>query len=196
MEEQVKVPVFKGALIYGVIVGLALIVFSLLIYFVGQSLETWAMIAQPIIFLGLIVGSLIMFKKEYGKGFASFGRLVFVSFIVGTVTAILTAGFSYAIYELDEGYLQDTKYYAIDKVEKQFDKIDAKYQEKMSDEQYDKVEKEMRKQKKKAINKIQDRSGAKFALSGIFSSIFMAVIIGLIAGIFIKKEQEPSLPEA
>jgi len=30
------------------------------------------------------------------------------------------------------------------------------------------------------------------ALSGIFGTVFMAVIIGLIAGIFIKKEPEPT----
>jgi Zn-dependent protease with chaperone function len=196
MDEQTKIPVFKGALIYGLIVGLATIVFGLLLYFMDQSLETWAMIASPIIFLILIVGSLIMFKKEYGNGYAPYGKLVLVSLIVGIVASILTAIYSFAIYEMDDAYLQDTKYFAIEKIDEQFDKTDARLQERMSDSEYDTIESRLRQQRKRQINKIKDRTPASFALGGIFNTIFMAVLIGLIAGIFIKKKFVPVVPEA
>ncbi len=188
MEEQEIVPVFKASLIYGVIVGLASIVFGLILYFVGQSLETWAMIASTVLFVVLIVVSLIMFKNEYGKGFARFGRLVLVSFLVGLVASILSALFSFALFEIDKGFLQDTKYFAIEKMDKQFDKMDARYQEKLPDDQYDRFESQMNKQRKKQVQKIEKRSSFSLAFGGVFSMVFLAVITGLIAGIFLKKE--------
>lgn len=191
MEEQAKIPVFKASLIYGAIVGLATIVFSVLLYFIGQSLETWAMIASIILFVGLLVGALVLLRKEYGKGFISYGRVVLAGLLISLFASILSSGYSYAIYSMDESYFQDTKYAAIDKVVKQFDKMDARYQEKMSDEQYEMFEKEFEKQKKKQISKIKDRSAGSFAFSGIFNIVFMGVIIALIAGIFIKKVPKP-----
>ena len=190
MEEEKKVPVFKASLIYGAIVGLASIVLALIFYFIGQSLETWSMIVSIIIFIGLIIGSLMMYRKEYGGGFASFGRLVLVSFIVGLVASVLSAAFNYALYEMDEGYLQDTKYSAIEKMDKQMEKMDARYQEKMSDDQYDLFEREMKKQRKKQVKKIEERSAFALSFGGIIGMVFIAVITGLIAGIFIKKDPE------
>jgi Ca2+/Na+ antiporter len=192
MEDQEKVPVFKASLVYGAIVGLASIVFGLILYFVEQSLETWAMIASTALFVVLIVFSLVMFKKEYGKGFARFGRLVLVSFLVGLFASILSALFSFALFEMDKGYLQDTKYFAIEKMDKQFEKMDARYQEKLPDDQYDRFEAQMKKQRKKQVQKIEKRSSFALAFGGVFSMVFMAVITGLIAGIFIKKEPSPS----
>jgi ABC-type sugar transport system permease subunit len=192
MEDQEKVPVFKASLVYGAIVGLASIVFGLILYFVEQSLETWAMIASTALFVVLIVVSLVMFKKEYGKGFARFGRLVLVSFLVGLFASILSSLFSFALFEMDKGYLQDTKYFAIEKMDKQFEKMDARYQEKLPDDQYDRFEAQMKKQRKKQVQKIEKRSSFALAFGGVFSMVFLAVITGLIAGIFIKKEPSPS----
>ena len=49
----------------------------------------------------------------------------------------------------------------------------------------------MKKQKKKAIKKIKERSVGFFAFSGIFNFVFLGVLIALLAGIFIKKEPKP-----
>ena len=116
MEEQVKVPVFKASLIYGAIVGLAVIVLSLILYFIDQSLETWAMIASSIIFVGLLVGALILVRNEYGKGLITYGQVVLVGFLISLFASILSAGYTYAIYTMDESYFQDTKYAVIDKM--------------------------------------------------------------------------------
>jgi membrane-bound ClpP family serine protease len=192
MEEQTKVPVFKGALIYGIIVGAVSIVVALILYFIGQSLETWAGIASTAIFLLLIIGSLIMFKKEYGNGFATYGQLVLVSFIVGLVAAILSSLFTLTLYTMDEAYLQDTKYAAIDRIDKQLDKMSARYQERFSDEQYEMVEERMKEQRKKGIDKIEEQSPLRLAMSGVFGMVIVSVIIGLIAAIFIRKKPDPT----
>lgn len=191
MEEQANVPVFKGALIYGLIVGAISIVIALIFYFIGQSLETWAGIVSMVIFLLLIIGSLIMFKKEYGNGYATYGQLVFVSFIVGLVAAILSSLFTFGLYSMDEGYLQDTKYAAVERIDKQMDKMSARYQERFSDEQYEMVEERMKEQRKKSIDKIEERSALRLAMSGLFGIVILSVIIGLIAAIFIRKKPDP-----
>lgn len=192
MEEQTNVPVFKGSLIYGVIVGAVSIIIALIFYFIGQSLETWAGIASMVIFVVLIVGSLILFRREYGKGYATYGQLVLVSFIVGLVAAILSSLFTFALYTMDEGYLQDTKYAAIERVDKQLDKMSARYQERFSDEQYEMVEQRMKEQRKKGIDKIEERSPFRLAISGVFGTVILSVIIGLLAAIFIRKNPDPT----
>jgi len=191
MEEQSKVPVFKASLIYGIIVGLASIVIGLILYFIDMSLEPWAGYFSTIVFVLLIVGSLVMFRKEYGKGFAKFGQLVLVSFLVGLFASILSAGYTYVIYQTDEGYLQDTKYLAIERMDKQLEKRDLKLQQRLSDEQYAAVEERMDEARKIGIDRIKKQTPMKFAISGLFGSVFMAVIVGLIAAIFIKKDPEP-----
>lgn len=192
MEENAKVPVFKASLIYGAIVGIISGLIALILYFINQSLKDWAMVASPIIFVLLVVGSLILFRKEYGKGYAKFGQLVLVSFIIGIVSGIISSTFTFALYEMDEGYLQDVKYFSIEKIDERMDKMDQKYQEKLSADQYDRVEQQMKEQRKKAIRKLEDRSSSSFAYSGIIGLVFMSVIVGLLAGIFIKKE--PPVP--
>jgi len=192
MEEQTNVPVFKGSLIYGVIVGAVSIIIALIFYFIGQSLETWAAIASMVIFFLLIIGSLILFKREYGKGYATYGQLVLVSFIVGLVASILSSLFTFALYTMDEGYLQDTKYAAIERIDKQMDKMSARYQERFSDEQYEAVEQRMKEQRKKSIDKLEERSPLRLAMSGLFGTVIISVIIGLIAAIFIRKNPDPT----
>lgn len=195
MEEQTKIPVFKASLIYGAIIGVAMIVFNLLLYFTEQSLKTWAMIVSPVLYAGLLVMVLIMFRNEYGKGYAPFGRLVLLSLLVGVVASVFSAGYTVAIYEADDAYLQDVKYFAIDKIDKQYDKMDARFQERYSDDEYEMIEDRMMKTRKKSIKKIQEREPASFALLAIPNSIFMTVLIGLIAGIFIKKDNGPIIPK-
>lgn len=192
MEEQTNVPVFKGSLIYGVIVGAVSIIIALIFYFIGQSLETWVAIASMVIFFVLIIGSLILFKREYGKGYATYGQLVLVSFIVGLVASILSSLFTFALYTMDEGYLQDTKYAAIERIDKQMDKMSARYQERFSDEQYEAVEQRMKEQRKKSIDKLEERSPLRLAMSGLFGTVIISVIIGLIAAIFIRKNPDPT----
>lgn len=192
MEEQTNVPVFKGSLIYGVIVGAVSIIIALIFYFIGQSLETWAAIASMVIFFVLIIGSLMLFKREYGKGYATYGQLVLVSFIVGLVASILSSLFTFALYTMDEGYLQDTKYAAIERIDKQMDKMSARYQERFSDEQYEAVEQRMKEQRKKSIDKLEERSPLRLAMSGLFGTVIISVIIGLLAAIFIRKNPDPT----
>jgi hypothetical protein len=61
----------------------------------------------------------------------------------------------------------------------------------LPDDQYDTLEERLSKQKKKQIKKIKERSVASFAFSSIYSRVIFGVLISLIAGIFIRKEQKP-----
>ncbi|MCF8225215.1 MAG: DUF4199 domain-containing protein [Bacteroidales bacterium] len=193
MEETAKVPVYKASVIYGVLVGLVSGVVGLVLYFIDQSLESWAVIFTPILYVALIVISLILFRREYGKGYARYGQLVLVSFITGIAAAIITSSFTFIIYQMDESYIQDTKYFAIEKMDKQFEKMEARYQEKLPADQYDTFEERMKDQRKKQVNKIENKSTFSFAFGGVFSLIIISVLTGLIAAIFIKKDPEAVL---
>ena len=191
MEEQKDVPVFKGAVIYGVIVGLASVVIGLILYFIDMSLESWSGIFNTIVLVLLVLGSLVMFRKEYGKGYASYGRLVLVSIIIGIVASLFSAAYNYTMYSVDEGYLQDTKYYAVEQMDKRMEKQDVKFQERFSDEQYEMASERMDQARKKAIQRIENQTPAKIALGNIFGMVFMSVIVGLIGAIFIRKQPKP-----
>lgn len=191
MEEQAKIPVFKASLLYGLIHGLAIIVVSLIFYFLDVSFKTWAIVASILISVGVLVVLLIYMRSEYGKGFIRFGQVVGASVIISITSSLLVATYSFAHYSVDENYLQDTKYYALDQMEKQFTKADAKYQERLSDDQYDRFDQEMQKRKKKAVDKVKNRTPFALAIGSVFNSIFLGVIIGLLTGAFIKKEYKP-----
>jgi len=191
MEEQAKIPVFKASLYYGLIVGLVTIVISLIFYFIGQSFEKWAMYTSLVIAVAVLVLALVLLRKEYGKGFISYGNVVLASVLISLVAAILTSVYTYAIFEFDKEYLQDTKYYALEQIDKRMEKTDAKYQEKLTDEQYDQFASRMKAQKKKIVDKIKNRSAFRLASGNIFNNIFFGLIIGLLAGIFIQKKPQP-----
>ena len=74
MEEQVKAPIMKGSLIYGIILGLATIVVNLVLYFIDQSLETWVRVFNPIFNVGMLILMVVLFKKEYGNGTLYYGK--------------------------------------------------------------------------------------------------------------------------
>lgn len=190
MDEQTKTPVLKPALIYGAIVGLASVVINLIFYFIGQSFEKWAMILSSIVSIGLLVLTLILYRAEYAKTVLSYGSVVLIALLIGFFSSVLTGAYTYAIYSIDDGYLQDMKYYALDKVDERMDKMDAKYQEKLSDDQYEAFESKMDAGRKKAVKKIKDGKPITYARQTIVSSVFLALLIGLIAGIFLRRKSD------
>lgn len=191
MEEQTKIPVFKASLIYGLIHGLAMVVLSLIFYFIDVSFKSWAIYTSMGISIGLLVVLLIYLRSEYGKGFIKYGQVVGAAALIAVTSSVISTTYSIAHYSVDEEYLQDTKYYALDMIEKQFDKQDAKMQERLSDDEYDRVEDMLNDRKKKTIDRIKNRTPFRLAIGGVFNSIFMGLIIGLITGAFIKKVPQP-----
>ncbi|MFC2090232.1 DUF4199 domain-containing protein [Bacteroidota bacterium] len=191
MEEQVKIPVFKGSLIYGLIVGLAMVVVNLVLYFLDLSLKSGVLIAVPILSVVLLVGALVLLRSEYGKGFIKYGQVVLASLLISIFSGILISGYNYAIFTVDESYFQDTKYFSLDKINEQYDKMEAKYEERYSEEQFDAIKSRMDQQKKKQIRKTKERSAGRTAFAGIINSIIGGLVIGLLAGIFIKRKPKP-----
>ncbi len=192
MENQEKVTVLKPALVYGAIVGLATIVVSLILYFVDQSFEKWAIVLGSVVSYGLILLTLVLYRSEYAREVLNYGRVVGLSLLIGLVAGLLTSIYTFSVYSADESYLQDTKYFAIEKMDDRLAKTDAKYQEKLSDDQYEMFENTMDETRKKAVERIMNTSPAKFALQSFISFLFSSLLIGLIAGIFLRrKPREP-----
>ncbi len=191
MEEQAKIPLFKGSLIYGLIVGLAMIVINLVFYFLDLSFKSWALIFLAILSVVLLVGALILFRSEYGKGFIKYGQVVLAGLLISIISGILVSGYNYVIFTFDESYFQDAKYYALDKMNEQFDKTQAKYEDRLSDDQLDTFQNRLDQQRKKLTRKVKERSVGSTSFLGIFNSIIGGLVIGLLAGIFLKKKPKP-----
>ena len=190
MENQSSAPILQPALKYGAIVGLASIVFGLILYFLDQSFETWAMIAGSIISFGLIIVTLVMYRSEYASKGLSYGRVVGMAVLIGLFSSILSGIYTFTIYTADEGYLQDVKYYSMEKVDERMDKTEAKYMDRLSDDQLDAFETRMDAAREKAMGKIKKSTPFTYARQGIFGSVFMSALLGLIAGIFLRKKPE------
>ncbi len=191
MEEQSKAPVLKPALIYGAIAGLASVVLSLILYFIGKTFESWAMVLGSVVSVGLIVLTLVLYRSEYAKTSLSYGRVVGMAVLIGLVSSILSGIYTFTIYTADDSYLQDMKYYAMEKMDERMEKTDAKYQAKLSDEQYDAFEARMDAARKKGVKKIKEGTPLKYARQSIFGAVFFAALIGLIAGIFLRRKSGP-----
>lgn len=194
MTQEKQPSLLKGTLVYGLIVGLGVVVVSLVLYFIGKSLETWSGIVSTLVFVGLIVIGLVLFKKEYTDGFIKYGRVVVAGLLIALFSGIILSVQTYALFKFDESYLQDTKYFAIEQINKRLDKMDLKYQERFSDEQYEMVEERMDEQREKAIDRIKDQSAFALSFPGIFNYLFLGVLTALITGIFIRKNP-PEGPE-
>lgn len=191
MENESSAPVLKPALKYGAIVGLASIVFGLILYFLDQSFEKWAMVAGIIVSFGLIIVTLFMYRSEYASKILTYGRVVGMAVLIGLFSSILSGIYTFTIYTADEGYLQDVKYFSMEKVDERMDKTEAKYMDKLSDDQLDAFETRMDAARDKAMAKIKKSTPFTYARQGIVGSVFMSLILGLILGIFLKKNPEP-----
>jgi len=194
MEQENKPSMLKGTLIYGAIVGLVSVIVSLILYFVDLSLEKWTGWLSLGIMVVMIVVTLIMYKNEYGKGFIKYGQVVLVGFLISIFAGILSVVQTFAVFKIDESYLQDTKYFAIEEINKRIDKMDLRYQERLSDDDYDVFSERMEEGREAAIEKVKERSAFAFAFPGFFNFVFMGVIISLLAGIVIRKNP-PEGPE-
>jgi K+ transporter len=194
MEQEAKPSIVRGTLVYGLIVGLSMVVVSMVLYFVDKSLETWSGVLTTLLFMGLIALSLILFKREYTDGYIKYGRVVVGGLLISVFAGFILVLQSYALFKFDDSYLQDTKYFAIEQVNKRIDKMDLKYQERLSDDEYAMFEDRMEDGRQQAIDKIKDRSAFAFSFPGLFNYLLLGVVAALITGIFIRKNP-PEGPE-
>lgn len=170
MEEKAKKPVVKAALIYGAIIGFVGIVVAVVLDLMGLTFETWAGLVSFAITIGLVVYALIAYKKEYLGGYASYSELMLMTLLMSVFATVLTTIYSAINITL----------------------IDPDATEKMFNMAYDRMARNPR-MTEDVLDMMVERMEGKFTparilIQGFIGGYVMTVIIGVIAGAFIKKE--------
>jgi hypothetical protein len=177
MEEKVKAPFWKPALMYGAILGLVSVFISLVFYFIGMATVNWTSYVNILVGLVLLVYLMIQYRNVHLGGYASFGQIfIMVLVSAGIFATIISAVYTYFLYSvIDPGLVDQVRIAAEEKI-----MSNSRIPESMYDDIMDRMEKRM-----------NVTYMIKMAL--IFGPI-MNAIIGLIVAAFIKKEKDITSP--
>lgn len=168
MEEQ-KPSLWKNALNWGVILGIALIIYSLLMWFLDLSLEKWVSWISYLIMIGGIILGTKSYRDNNLNGAITYGQALGFG-----VLMLLFASFVSAIYSYIFFAFIDPEF-----VNKMLQMVEEQLLERgMPDEQIEMAIEMQRKFMKPVI----------MALMTIPTYTFVGLIISLITSIFLKKQ--------
>ena len=177
MEENIKAPFWKPALIYGAILGLVSVFISLIFYFIGMTTVNWTNYINMLVGIVLLVYLMIQYRNVHLGGYASFGQIfVMVLVSAGIIATIISAIYTYVLYTvIDPGLVDQIRIVAEEKI-----MSNSRIPESMYDDILERMEKKM-----------NIRYMIRMAL--IIGPVINA-FIGLIVAEFIKKEKDISTP--
>jgi hypothetical protein len=177
MEENVKAPFWKPALIYGAILGIVTVFISLVFYFLNMSTDRWTNWVSSLIILALLVYLMIQYRKEYLGGYASFGQIFLMVLVsAGIVATIITTVYQYLLYTvIDPGLLEQMRIVAEERIMN-----NPRVPESMYDDMFERMEKTMQ--------------VSRMIRLGLIGGVVINAILGLIIAAFLKKEEEVNIP--
>jgi hypothetical protein len=172
MENQ-KNLLFKHAMNYGLIMGVALVILSLITYLAGAvKAPTWVSFINYAIMIGIIIWGTMKYRDEVLSGAISYGNALGFGVLISLFAGIIVAVFTYIqITLIDPDFI--SKMLAI--VEEELVKRG------MPDEQ---IEMAVEMQKKFMTPLIM-------TVSSLLGMVVMGFIFSLITSIFLKKEKSP-----
>ncbi|MCK4344751.1 MAG: DUF4199 domain-containing protein, partial [Bacteroidales bacterium] len=161
---------WKGVMNPAIMLGFALIIYSLILYFFDQTFnKTLGYVSILIIIIGVVLG-IKSFRNESRGGILSYGQAVGAGTIIGLYAGIIGAIFTFLLYKLIDP----------DLMEKMYTFMEEQMIEKGN------IPEEMIEQSMEVTKKLM--SPLVISLGVIFTYVFYGVIVSLIAGIFLKKE--------
>lgn len=170
--EEIKPSSFRVAINQGLLLGLALIIFSLILYVAGTGPKSSLNYLTYLIIVSGMFLSMKQWRDKFNNGFITYGNAFKHGFYVILITGILTAIWTFVFYN----------YIAPGEVAKIIEATEEnlyKSQPNMSEEQ---VEMALKWSKMFVSPKIM-------SLTGFFGNIILGVILGAILSFFIKKEK-------
>ncbi|PID92034.1 MAG: hypothetical protein CSA96_05350 [Bacteroidetes bacterium] len=173
MGENTKAPFWKPALFYGLIVGFAGIILTLVFYFVGVSTSTWVGWVSMVVSIALLAYCLIAYRNEHLGGYARFGQLFLMALAIGIVSSILGAVFTYILHTvIDPGLIDQIRIAAEEKI-----MSNSRIPESMYDDIFSRMEKRL------TVNRM-------VVMALVWGPVLNA-IVGLIVAAIVKKEEHP-----
>ncbi len=104
--EQKSLSVWKSSLSYGLFLGIALVLVSVLYYSTGNTFAKSAgWVGWGVMIAGVVIAQL-QFKKELG-GFMTYGQALGVGVLTMIFASIITGFFSYLLYAIIDPSLQE-----------------------------------------------------------------------------------------
>ncbi len=173
-----KVSVWQATLNSGLILGLALVIYTLLLYFLDQTFNKSLGYVSILIIIGGLVLGIKSFRDDARGGIMSYGQGVGAGTVIGLYAGIIGAIFTFLLYKVIDP----------DLLGKLLTFTEEKYLEsgRVPEEMIDQI---MKSQKKFMTPLV-------LSVSSIFSNVFFGVVVSLIASIFLKKEDSPFQQEA
>jgi len=170
MENQ-QYPIWKHSLMYGLYLGVTLIILSLVFYVLDLQGQSWTAYVNYLFILGGVVLASVTYRDKYLNGFITYGQSFSTGFLAGLFAAIIGAIFTYffMVY-LGEEFVNTMMEQAEEKIlESNPDIGDEELELALS-------------WTKKMMNPTW------ISIIAMLSSTFFSLIFALIASIFIKKE--------
>ena len=162
--------IWKNAMNWGLIIGIVLIIYSLLMYFIGLSLEKWVSYISYILMIAGIIYSTIQYRNNVLDGSISYGKALGFGTLVIMFASIITAVYSYVFYT----------YIDPEMITKILEMAEEEMVNKgLSDEQIEMAIEMQSKFMKPGL----------MSLIAIPSITFMGFVFSLITSIFLKKEK-------
>ncbi len=168
--ENKKYPSWKFALTYGLYIGVALIVLSLIFYLLDLHTEKWtSYLSYVILLLGILLAQM-HYRDKHLDGDITFGQSFSVGFLTGLFASIIAAIFSFFfISYLGEDYVETLLEKTMVELEANPDLTDEQIEQSMS-----------------MVQKFM--TPGIMTIFGLLSSTFVSLILALIAGAFTKKQ--------
>lgn len=176
MEEKVKAPFLKPALIYGAILGGAGVLVGLILYFMDLSTATWAQWIGLAVGLAVMIYCLVAYRNEYLGGFASYGQIFKMAVVIGLLAAIIGAIWQYLMFGvLDPDLVDKVRIAAEERIMN-----NPRIPESFYDQAMERVEKSLTLQ--------------RMVMNALIWGFVVNVILGLIISAFVKKEKKADIP--
>jgi len=175
--EQKKSSIGKVSLNYGLILGVLLILFSLLMHIFDVDRESYINSISYLILLGGIIWGSKIYRDNYSGGFITYGKSFSVGFLVGLFGSILASIFLYIfLMYIDPATFEEILENALNKTG---DDILESSPE-ISDQNLE--------QALSMVEKFTTRF--TITIGVFFMNVISSLILSLIVSIFIKKEQK------
>lgn len=176
MEEKVKAPFLKPALIYGAILGGVGVLLGLILYFMDLSTESWVQWISLVIGIVVLVYCLIAYRNEYLGGFASYGQIFKMALVISIIAALIGALYTYLLHGvLDPDLVDKIRIAAEERIMN-----NPRIPESFYDQAMERIERSL--------------TVKKMVMNAFIWGTVMYVILGLIISAFVKKEEKADIP--
>jgi len=172
-----KVSVWKANLNNGIILGLAGVVFSLVLWFMDQSLNRSLGYIWLLVLIVVLYFMIKSYRDNYLKGFITYGQSLGAGVVIMLYYAIISAIFAFILYKFIDPNLTE--------------KMLAMSEEAM-------VERGMPEAAMEQGLKVQQKmmTPVVLAISSVVSTMFFGTIMSLLISIFTRREGNPLIDDS